>query len=64
MPQFVASSTLDRRMRWAIIQLPDISSAENLSSNSYSTVVWEIHLLNMSATSKPKSLETDTETLN
>ena len=60
MPQFVPSSTLDRRMRWTIIHLPDYRSAENLSSTSFSTVVWEIH----SATSKTKPLETDTETLN
>ena len=64
MPQFVSSSTLDRRMRWTIIHLPDYRSAENLSSTSFSTVVWEIHLLNMSSTSKQKPLETDTETLN
>ena len=51
-------------MRWTIIHLPDYSSAENLSSTSFSTVVWQIHLLNMSATSKPKPLELDTETLN
>ena len=62
MPQFVASSTLDWRMRWTIIHLPDYRSAE--SSTSFSTVVWEIHLLNMSSTSKQKPLETDTETLN
>ena len=64
MPQFVASSTLDWRMRWTLIHLPDYPSAENLSSTSFSTVAWEIHLLNMSATSKPKPLETYTDPLN